>query len=161
MAKTKAMEETPVVFGAENDTEAGAVLVDTETQEPSTDTDAPAEDDTTDAPATEETPADGETSEETPAEDEEASEGGYSQAPKLTPTTVVETGTIPQTDSSEFAYRVRHIMNGDIQDEEGKSMVADKMVNEAHIFQLHKPVINSFPETGAEYLETLDFKVSQ
>lgn len=143
MAKTKSLEETPVVFGA--DENAGAVLEDTQSGS-----------ETVTPPATDETP-----STDTDSSETTAVEGGYSQAPKLTPTTVVETGTIPQTDTSEFAYHVRHIMNGDIQDEDGKSLVADKMVNEAHIFQLHKSVVNSFPETGAEYLATLDFKVNQ
>lgn len=146
MAK-KEITETPVVFGADADEtlEAGAVLTEETTN-------TPTENEPTDAPTT---PSD----EETESEETE-SKGGYAQAKNLTPTTLVETGTIPQTDTAAFAEHVRHIMNGDIR-EDDMSLVADKMVNEAHSFQLHKPVINSFPATGAEYLKTLDFQVSQ
>ena len=73
----------------------------------------------------------------------------------------VEGATIPSEDTSSFKVKSRFSVNGDITDpsKQGKSILADKMVNEAHQFQTSRSAVNSFPATGTEYLKTLDFKV--
>ena len=72
----------------------------------------------------------------------------------------VEGATIPSEDTSSFKVKSRFSVNGDIIDPStGKSILADKMVNEAHQFQTSRSAVNSFPATGTEYLKTLDFKV--
>ena len=72
----------------------------------------------------------------------------------------VEGATIPSEDTSSFKVKSRFSVNGDIIDPStGKSILADKMVNEAHQFQTSRSAVNSFPATGEEYLKTLDFKV--
>ena len=69
--------------------------------------------------------------------------------------------TIPSEDTSSFKVKSRFSVNGDIIDPStGKSILADKMVNEAHQFQTSRSAVNSFPATGTEYLKTLDFKVN-
>ena len=74
---------------------------------------------------------------------------------------VVEGATIPSEDTSSFKVKSRFSVNGDIIDPStGKSILADKMVNEAHQFQTSRSAVNSFPATGTEYLKTLDFKVN-
>ena len=70
----------------------------------------------------------------------------------------VEGATIPSEDTSSFKVKSRFTVNGDII-EKDKSVLADKMVNEAHQFQTSRSAVNSFPATGEEYLKTLDFKV--
>ena len=74
----------------------------------------------------------------------------------------VEGATIPSEDTSSFKVKSRFSVNGDIIDpsKKGKSIIADKMVNEAHQFQTSRSAVNSFPATGTEYLKTLDFKVN-
>ena len=74
----------------------------------------------------------------------------------------VEGATIPSEDTSSFKVKSRFSVNGDIIDpsKKGKSILADKMVNEAHQFQTSRSAVNSFPATGTEYLKTLDFKVN-
>ena len=73
----------------------------------------------------------------------------------------VEGATIPSEDTSSFKVKSRFSVNGDIIDPStGKSILADKMVNEAHQFQTSRSAVNSFPATGEEYLKTLDFKVN-
>ena len=73
----------------------------------------------------------------------------------------VEGATIPSEDTSSFKVKSRFSVNGDIIDPStGKSILADKMVNEAHQFQTSRNAVNSFPATGTEYLKTLDFKVN-
>ena len=73
----------------------------------------------------------------------------------------VEGATIPSEDSSSFKVKSRFSVNGDIIDPStSKSILADKMVNEAHQFQTSRSAVNSFPATGTEYLKTLDFKVN-
>ena len=73
----------------------------------------------------------------------------------------VEGATIPSEDTSSFKVKSRFSVNGDIIDlSTHKSILADKMVNEAHQFQTSRSAVNSFPATGAEYLKTLDFKVN-
>ena len=72
----------------------------------------------------------------------------------------VEGATIPSEDTSSFKVKSRFSVNGDIIDlSTDKSILADKMVNEAHQFQTSRSAVNSFPATGEEYLKTLDFKV--
>ena len=71
----------------------------------------------------------------------------------------VEGATIPSEDTSSFKVKSRFSVNGDII-KQGKSILADKMVNEAHQFQTSRSAVNSFPATGTEYLKTLDFKVN-
>ena len=74
----------------------------------------------------------------------------------------VEGATIPSEDTSSFKVKSRFSVNGDITDpsKQGKSILAGKMVNEAHQFQTSRSAVNSFPATGEEYLKTLDFKVN-
>ena len=73
----------------------------------------------------------------------------------------VEGATIPSEDTSSFKVKSRFSVNGDIIDPStSKSILADKMVNEAHQFQTSRSAVNSFPATGEEYLKTLDFKVN-
>ena len=73
----------------------------------------------------------------------------------------VEGATIPSEDTSSFKVKSRFSVNGDIIDPStSKSILADKMVNEAHQFQTSRIAVNSFPATGTEYLKTLDFKVN-
>ena len=73
----------------------------------------------------------------------------------------VEGATIPSEDTSSFKVKSRFSVNGDIIDPStSKSILADKMVNEAHQFQTSRSAVNSFPATGTEYLKTLDFKVN-
>lgn len=73
----------------------------------------------------------------------------------------VEGATLPSEDTSSFKVKSRFSVNGDIIDPStGKSILADKMVNEAHQFQTSRSAVNSFPATGTEYLKTLDFKVN-
>ena len=73
----------------------------------------------------------------------------------------VEGATIPSEDTSSFKVKSRFSVNGDIIDPStGKSILADKMVNEAHQFQTSRSAVNSFPATGTKYLKTLDFKVN-
>lgn len=73
----------------------------------------------------------------------------------------VEGATIPSEDTSSFKVKSRFSVNGDIIDlSTDKSILADKMVNEAHQFQTSRSAVNSFPATGEEYLKTLDFKVN-
>lgn len=73
----------------------------------------------------------------------------------------VEGATIPSEDTSSFKVKSRFSVNGDIIDPSAsKSILADKMVNEAHQFQTSRSAVNSFPATGTEYLKTLDFKVN-
>lgn len=73
----------------------------------------------------------------------------------------VEGATIPSEDTSSFKVKSRFSVNGDIIDPStDKSILADKMVNEAHQFQTSRSAVNSFPATGTEYLKTLDFKVN-
>ena len=73
----------------------------------------------------------------------------------------VEGATIPSEDTSSFKVKSRFSVNGNIIDPStSKSILADKMVNEAHQFQTSRSAVNSFPATGTEYLKTLDFKVN-
>ena len=73
----------------------------------------------------------------------------------------VEGATIPSEDTSSFKVKSRFSVNGDIIDPStGKSILADKMVNEAHQFHTSRSAVNSFHATGTEYLKTLDFKVN-
>ena len=73
----------------------------------------------------------------------------------------VEGATIPSEDTSSFKVKSRFSVNGDIIDPStSKSILADKMANEAHQFQTSRSAVNSFPATGTEYLKTLDFKVN-
>ena len=73
----------------------------------------------------------------------------------------VEGATIPSEDTSSFKVKSRFSVKGDIIDPStSKSIIADKMVNEAHQFQTSRSAVNSFPATGEEYLKTLDFKVN-
>ena len=73
----------------------------------------------------------------------------------------VEGATIPSEDTSSFKVKSRFSVNGDIIDPStSKSIIADKMVNEAHQFQTSRSAVNAFPATGTEYLKTLDFKVN-
>lgn len=72
----------------------------------------------------------------------------------------VEGATIPSEDTSSFKVKSRFAVNGDVKDPStNKSVLADKMVNEAHQFQTSRSVVKSFPATGEAYLKTLDFKV--
>ena len=85
------------------------------------------------------------------------------QGRNMQTTTVVdvEGATLPSEDTSSFKVKSRFAVNGDIIDPStGKSILADKMVNEAHQFQTSRSAVNSFPATGTEYLKTLDFKVN-
>ena len=85
------------------------------------------------------------------------------QGRNMQTTTVVdvEGATLPSEDTSSFKVKSRFSVNGDIIDPStGKSILADKMVNEAHQFQTSRSAVNSFPATGTEYLKTLDFKVN-
>lgn len=73
----------------------------------------------------------------------------------------VEGATLPSEDTSSFKVKSRFTVNGDIVDPStGKSILADKMVNEAHQYQTSRSAVNSFPASGEEYLKTLDFKVN-
>ena len=73
----------------------------------------------------------------------------------------VEGATLPSEDTSSFKVKSRFAVNGDIIDPStGKSILADKMVNEAHQFQTSRSAVNSFPATGEAYLKTLDFKAN-
>ena len=73
----------------------------------------------------------------------------------------VEGATIPSEDTSSFKVKSRFSVNGDIIDPStSKSILADKMVNEAHQFQTSRSAVNSFPARGEAYLKTLDFKVN-
>ena len=85
------------------------------------------------------------------------------QGRNMQTTTVVdvEGATLPSEDTSSFKVKSRFAVNGDIIDPStGKSILADKMVNEAHQFQTSRSAVNSFPATGEAYLKTLDFKVN-
>ena len=85
------------------------------------------------------------------------------QGRNMQTTTVVdvEGATLPSEDTSSFKVKSRFAVNGDIIDPStGKSILADKMVNEAHQLQTSRSAVNSFPATGEAYLKTLDFKVN-
>ena len=85
------------------------------------------------------------------------------QGRNMQTTTVVnvEGANITSEDTSSFKVKSRFAVNGDIIDPStGKSILADKMVNEAHQFQTSRSAVNSFPATGEAYLKTLDFKVN-
>ena len=72
----------------------------------------------------------------------------------------VEGAILPSEDTSSFKVKSRFAVNGDVKDPStNKSVLADKMVNEAHQFQTSRSAVNSFPATGEAYLKTLDFKV--
>ena len=76
-------------------------------------------------------------------------------------TTVTVGETMPMVDTEEFTVRAKFTQNGDIKDPStGESILAKKMVEEAHQYAVGKSVYKPFPETGAAYLETLDFKVN-
>ena len=107
---------------------------------------------------------DEETSSDSTGEDEAESPAAEKiQGRNLQTSTIVdvEGATIPSEDNSSFKVKSRFTVNGDITDpsKQGKSILADKMVNEAHQFQTSRSAVNSFPATGEEYLKTLDFKV--
>ena len=107
---------------------------------------------------------DEETSSDSTDEDEAESPAAEKiQGRNLQTSTIVdvEGATIPSEDTSSFKVKSRFTVNGDITDpsKQGKSILADKMVNEAHQFQTSRSAVNSFPATGEEYLKTLDFKV--
>ena len=107
---------------------------------------------------------DEETSSDSTNEDEAESPAAEKiQGRNLQTSTIVdvEGATIPSEDTSSFKVKSRFTVNGDITDpsKQGKSILADKMVNEAHQFQTSRSAVNSFPATGEEYLKTLDFKV--
>ena len=73
----------------------------------------------------------------------------------------VEGAILPSEDTSSFKVKSRFAVNGDVKDPStNKSVLADKMVNEAHQFQTSRSAVNSFPATGEAYLKTLDFKVN-
>lgn len=85
------------------------------------------------------------------------------QGRNMQTTTVVdvEGAILPSEDTSSFKVKSRFAVNGDIIDPStNKSILADKMVNEAHQFQTSRSAVNSFPATGEAYLKTLDFKVN-
>lgn len=108
---------------------------------------------------------DEETSSDSTDEDEAESPAAEKiQGRNLQTSTIVdvEGATIPSEDTSSFKVKSRFTVNGDITDpsKQGKSILADKMVNEAHQFQTSKSAVNPFPATGTEYLKTLDFKVN-
>ena len=108
---------------------------------------------------------DEETSSDSTDEDEsEASAAEKIQGRNMQTSTVVdvEGAILPSEDTSSFKVKSRFTVNGDITDpsKQGKSILADKMVNEAHQFQTSRSAVNSFPATGEEYLKTLDFKVN-
>ena len=108
---------------------------------------------------------DEETSSDSTDEDEAESPAAEKiQGRNLQTSTIVdvEGATIPSEDTSSFKVKSRFTVNGDITDpsKQGKSILADKMVNEAHQFQTSRSAVNSFPATGEEYLKTLDFKVN-
>ena len=108
---------------------------------------------------------DEETSSDSTDEDEAESPAAEKiQGRNLQTSTIVdvEGATIPSEDTSSFKVKSRFTVNGDITDpsKQGKSILADKMVNEAHQFQTSRSAVNSFPATGTEYLKTLDFKVN-
>ena len=107
---------------------------------------------------------DEETSSDSTDEDEAESPAAEKiQGRNLQTSTIVdvEGATIPSEDTSSFKVKSRFSVNGDIIDPStGKSILADKMVNEAHQFQTSRSAVNSFPATGTEYLKTLDFKVN-
>ena len=108
---------------------------------------------------------DEETSSDSTNEDEAESPAAEKiQGRNLQTSTIVdvEGATIPSEDTSSFKVKSRFTVNGDITDpsKQGKSILADKMVNEAHQFQTSRSAVNSFPATGEEYLKTLDFKVN-
>ena len=108
---------------------------------------------------------DEETSSDSTDEDEAESPAAEKiQGRNLQTSTIVdvEGATIPSEDTSSFKVKSRFTVNGDITDpsKQGKSILADKMVNEAHQFQTSRIAVNSFPATGEEYLKTLDFKVN-
>ena len=72
----------------------------------------------------------------------------------------VKGAILPSEDTSSFKVKSRFAVNGDVKDPStNKSVLADKMVNEAHQFQTSRSAVNSFPATGEAYLKTLDFKV--
>lgn len=100
-----------------------------------------------------------------PDEDEAESPAAEKiQGRNLQTSTIVDVkgATIPSEDTSSFKVKSRFTVNGDITDpsKQGKSILADKMVNEAHQFQTSKSAVKPFPATGTEYLKTLDFKVN-
>ena len=100
-----------------------------------------------------------------PDEDEAESPAAEKiQGRNLQTSTIVDVkgATIPSEDTSSFKVKSRFTVNGDITDpsKQGKSSLADKMVNEAHQFQTSKSAVKPFPATGTEYLKTLDFKVN-
>ena len=107
---------------------------------------------------------DEETSSDSTDEDEAESPAAEKiQGRNLQTSTIVdvEGATIPSEDTSSFKVKSRFSVNGDIIDPStSKSILADKMVNEAHQFQTSRSAVNSFPATGEEYLKTLDFKVN-
>ena len=108
---------------------------------------------------------DEETSSDSTDEDEAESPAAEKiQGRNLQTSTIVDVkgATIPSEDTSSFKVKSRFTVNGDITDpsKQGKSILADKMVNEAHQFQTSRSAVNSFPATGEEYLKTLDFKVN-
>ena len=108
---------------------------------------------------------DEETSSDSTDEDEAESPAAEKiQGRNLQTSTIVdvEGATIPSEDTSSFKVKSRFTVNGDITDpsKQGKSILADKMVNEAHQFQTSKSAVKPFPATGTEYLKTLDFKVN-
>ena len=108
---------------------------------------------------------DEETSSDSTDEDEAESPAAEKiQGRNLQTSTIVDVkgATIPSEDTSSFKVKSRFTVNGDITDpsKQGKSILADKMVNEAHQFQTSKSAVNPFPATGTEYLKTLDFKVN-
>lgn len=85
---------------------------------------------------------------------------GYAQARQYQTTVTIDTGTLPQIDSASYKNKSRFIMNGDIR-KDGKSVVAEKMVNDAHSFQTNRSVSNSFPSNASDYYKSLDFKVNE
>ena len=107
--------------------------------------------------------ADGDASAGTDSSVADASVAEKIQGRNIQTSTIVdlEGATIPSEDTSSFKVKSRFSVNGDIIDPStGKSILADKMVNEAHQFQTSRSAVNSFPATGTEYLKTLDFKVN-
>lgn len=100
----------------------------------------------------------------TPAGNDDVNDASVAGNPlrgKNMQTTTTVGDTMPETDSSEYKYKSKFTMNGDIKDPStGKSILADKMVNEAHGYQTSKSVVNPFPADGSAYLATLDFKVN-
>lgn len=100
----------------------------------------------------------------TDEDESEASAAEKIQGRNMQTSTVVdvEGAILPSEDTSSFKVKSRFTVNGDITDpsKQGKSILADKMVNEAHQFQTSKSAVKPFPATGTEYLKTLDFKVN-